>query len=221
MVTLDGRIQKASPNVRGFDKNIAIASLVEAQDYYNQGFRFCLRYLSLGTGQAHGDLSSLEASWILQAGLALMPVQHVRFSPWDPNGPLGTQTGAHATSNAINVGFPPGVNVWLDLEGIRIGTNPQNVINYCNSWYAQVAVAGYVPGIYVGSNCILDSNQLYNDLKFEHYWRAGGNIPDVATRGYQMIQHIPNDPNDDLDTNITQTDQLGGSVFWLTQQKMT
>ncbi len=218
MVALGGTIKDAPPNVRGFDKSVAIASLAEAQGYYNQGFRFCLRYLSLGARQAHNDLSSLEASWILQAGLALMPVQHVRFSPWDPNGPLGTQTGAHATSNAINVGFPSGVNVWLDLEGIRTGTNTQDVINYCNSCYAQVAAAGYIPGIYVGFNCILDSNQLYSDLKFKHYWRAGGNIPDIATRGYQMIQHIPSDPNDDIDTNITQKDKLGGQVLWLTQQ---
>lgn len=52
------------------------------------------------------DLDRDEAQAILSAGLALMPVQHVRYAGWMPDASLGTQTGKTAADNAIHVGFP-------------------------------------------------------------------------------------------------------------------
>lgn len=217
---LGGTIQNAPNGSLGFDTN-TVLTFINAQRFHNDGFRFCLRYLSLTAGQANGDLTTAEANHILDAGLALMPVQHVRNPGWNPTGELGTRTGVNAANNAKSVGFPDGINVWMDLEGVAPGTPATKVIAYCNNWFVQVKAAGYVPGIYVGFNAILNGNQLFNDLKFEHYWKAGGNPPVPITRGYQILQTIQNPPlgeilhSVNIDRDTTKTDDLGGTAIWL------
>jgi hypothetical protein len=69
----------------------------------------------------------------------------------------------------------------------------------------------------VGFDAILDSDQLFHSLNFQHYWRAPGNIPDIAVRGYQVTQ-----PQIDIevhgitiDVDIAKTDRLGGQALWL------
>jgi hypothetical protein len=216
-MVLSGTIKNAPNGSLGFDTNTVLTS-ANAKKFHSDGFKFCLRYLSLGAGQATGDLTTAEADNILDAGLALMPVQHVRNTGWDPTGTLGTTTGTNAANNAIQVGFPAGVNVWMDLEGVDLSATAANVIAYCNNWFAQVDAVGYVPGIYVGFNAILNGTQLFNDLKFQHYWKAGGSPPDIATRGYQMKQQVPLDQTVNgigIDKDITQADNLGGTAIWL------
>ena len=61
------------------------------------------------------DLSEAEANVILSAGLALMPVQHVAPQNWSPSQALGIRNGKNAAKHARQIGFPEGVNVWLDL----------------------------------------------------------------------------------------------------------
>jgi hypothetical protein len=137
--------------------------------------------------QGASDLTASEALDILGAGLALLPVQHVRPDGWAPTPDLGASNGVHAAYHAFTIGFPPGVNVWCDLEGVASGTPPQQVIDYCNSWYNAVAAPGYLPGLYVGANAILGGQALYQELKFSHYWKSLSIVPDVAVRSYQMI----------------------------------
>ena len=60
--------------------------------------------------------------------------------------------------------------------------------------------------------CGLNDEQLFLNLKTQHYWRAPGHIPDIAHRGYQLIQHLP---QQGIDPDVTQTDALGGTVIWL------
>ena len=112
-MSLAGSIQSAPNGTLGFDTDTVVASSV-GQQFFQQGYRFCLRYLSLTAGQSSGDLSPGEAGNILGAGLALMPVQHVRSAGWQPTGSLGQQDGANAANNAAAVGFPTGVNVGRD-----------------------------------------------------------------------------------------------------------
>jgi len=78
---LPGRIINGPDGTLGFDTNTPV-SLAAAAGFHNDGFRFCLRYLSLGAGQQPGDLTTAEANHILDGGLALMPVQHVRNAGW-------------------------------------------------------------------------------------------------------------------------------------------
>ena len=175
-----------------------------------------MRYLSRGEGQAHGDLSATEAGDLLAAGLALMAVQHVAGEGWAPGEELGETYGTNAANNALEVGLPEGVNVWCDLEGIAAATPADDVIDYCEAWFYAVEDAGFVPGLYVGANCILDGQQLY-DLPFEHYWKSESKVPAVPVRGYQMVQSLVEAPvhGIGIDQNIAEQDAKGGRALWL------
>ena len=212
---LSGKVQSAAPGLQGFDTDTKLTSST-AQQLRNSGYRFCIRYISLGGEDTDADLSYSEASQILDAGLALMPVQHVRYPGWTPSASLGSSLGERAAVNAYTVGFPAGVNVWCDLEGISNGTPSQQVINYCNAWYDAVAQWGYVPGLYVGYNTFLSSEQLYWSLQFAHYWQSMSDVPDVYKRGYQMVQQATTTVNGiSIDPDTTQTDNQGDNVIWL------
>ena len=171
MTTLSGSIQTAPTGAKGFDTT-AVLSTTQAKRFKDDGFTFCVRYLSLFSTEkeaSDGDLTHKEADEILDAGLALMAVQHVRLRGWTPSGLLGTQTGNHAANNALFVGLPAGVNIWLDLEGANNDTPANDVIAYCNNWFKQVASVGYVPDIYVGFDALLTSEQLFHALSCEHF----------------------------------------------------
>ncbi|MHC8306387.1 glycoside hydrolase domain-containing protein [Pseudomonas sp. PB3P13] len=221
MMPLSGTIQSAPANSRGFDTDTVISSAT-AQQFAAQGYTFCIRYLSLGSGQDPGDLSSIEASEILASGLALMVVQHVDNPGWSPSQNAGQTNGNNAAANADTVGLSPGLNVWCDLEGVATSATAQDVIDYCSAWYNSVSAAGYVPGLYVGANAVLNGQQLY-DLPFEHYWQSCSEVPAVAVRGYQMVQtFVQNSVNGvGIDDDTTQTDQLGGQALWWTQSHAT
>jgi hypothetical protein len=188
-----------------------------AQQFVSQGYAFCVRYLSRTQGQAPGDLSAAEANAILGAGLALMAVQHVRAPGWSPTAALGQQDGANAGFNAGEIGIPAGVNIWCDLEGVNAASVAPDVIGYCNAWFDAVAAAGFVPGLYVGANCILDGQQIY-DLKYQHYWKSLSRVPVLPARGYQLVQTGVTDPVNGIgiDQDVAQTDSAGGQAIWLT-----
>jgi len=211
-IMLSGSVANAPPYLVGFDTTTAV-SADYAASMVQQGYRFCVRYVSLGA-ESGGDLTTAEASTILAAGLALMPVQHVNYEGWAPTESLGQQHGASAASNAAAVGFPPGTTVWMDLEGVSQSSSSSDVIAYSNAWYDAVASAGFAPGIYVGALCNLTSEQLYQSLEYEHYWKSLSAVPDVETRGYQMVQTAGTSA---YDNNRTQNDNLGGQVAWLAQ----
>lgn len=213
-MALAGKVQSAAPGLLGFDCNTPVTAKV-AQAFISSGYSFCVRYLSRTT-QGKSDLSAAEANTILDAGLALMAVQHVRKPGWQPTADLGQQDGAAAAKNAASIGFPAGVNIWCDLEGVLKGTSAQDVTDYCNNWFTEVANAGFVPGLYVGDSCILDDGQLFS-LKFQHYWRSQSNVPNVRSRGYQMFQLFPEVTKNGIgiDIDVTQSDYKKGQVQWL------
>lgn len=214
---LPGTVQQAPAGLQGCDVN-QVLSARNCQQLLNAGYQFAIRYLPRNSSDESGCLTNDEALTILNSGLALMAVQHVAPSPWTPSGSLGTQYGSFVAQYAANtVGLPPGMNIWLDLEGIS-GVASSDVIDYCQNWYAAVFNAGYVPGVYVGWGTELSSKQLYDDLSFQHYWSAYNNDTEVATRGFQLIQ-ATNVPVDGLqvevDPDTTQNDNLGGACLWL------
>lgn len=213
-MVLAGTVQSAAPGLLGFDSNAVITSNV-ARQFAAQGYSFCIRYVSRGP-QPQDDLSAAEANVILDAKLALMPVQHARVPGWQPSAALGEKDAAFATQNSSLVGFPPGINVWCDLEGVKSGTSADDVIGYCNAWYVSVKNAGYLPGLYVGDNTILSDQQLAN-LKFQNYWRSQSNVPNVRSRGYQLIQLFPELTRNGIaiDIDVTQDDYKNGQVKWL------
>lgn len=213
---LPGTVQHAAPGLKGFDTN-TVLNATQASEFVKSGYAFCFRYLSRGNGQQSGDLSYNEALTILNAGLALGAVQHVSMPGWTPSQSLGTQYGTNAASNAASIGLPKGMNLWMDLEGIAAGTSAQTVIDYANAWYDAVAAAGYIPGIYVGADCILTGDQLYNNLKYQHYWKSLSRVPAIPHRGYQLIQSYTPEPvcGVSIDTDTTQNDEQGGAIVLL------
>jgi hypothetical protein len=214
---LAGNIVPAPPGLHGFDANTVLTE-ANCRAARSLGFSFCLRYVSRLAQQPPGDLSAAEAAVILNAGLALMPVQHVARAGWTPSLALGTTNGQNAATHTRDIGFPPGVNVWLDLEGVSASASRQAVIDYCNAWFQEVENAGFAPGIYVGANAILSGDELFWQLRCKHYWKSGSKVPPIPQRGYQMIQKIIRGDEIDgveIDRNLTQTDAMGGAVQWL------
>lgn len=219
---LSGSVQQAPAGARGFDANTPISSQAAA-DFYNAGYRFCLRYVGR-TQMASYDLTTQEAEDILAAGLALMPVQHVLNPGWAPTQALGAEYGQNAATFAQQIGFPAGVHVWCDLECVADNTAASNVIAYCNAWYDAVAAAGYVPGLYVGYGPGLTGQQLYSNLRFQSYW-AAYNVEGSCTphpRGWRMVQSegsgtVGGISTQSYDVDTTETDAMGGTVQWLQQ----
>ena len=214
---LHGHVFTAPRGIRGFDANVTITADI-ASAFAAHGYRFCVRYVRRQTKHAH-DLTAAEANTILDAGLALMAVQHVESEEgWVPTLEKGASNGANAAEHVTTVGMPSGVTVWCDLEGVAVGTPAQDVIDYCNRWHSVVAGAGFVPGLYVGFHCGLNPNQLYRSLRFTHYWSSYNLNADEmpAVRGVQMRQavrkpldHVPGF-NFEFQTDRIGGDKLGG-----------
>lgn len=215
-MNLPGIVQLANPGLLGFDTD-AVVTAAAAKQFFQQGYRFCGRYLTHDSTPAATDLTADEAMDILSAGLALFAVQHVPPANWAPSAALGTTFGTNAVNHAQNIGLPTGMNLWCDLEGIARGTSAEDVISYCKAWYEAVSAAHYEPGLYVGAESVLTGSQLYNDLPFKHYWRSLSRVPDIEKRGYQMVQHRYQEIINGIaiDTDNTQNDNLGGQVLWL------
>ncbi|HTE45058.1 MAG TPA: glycoside hydrolase domain-containing protein [Gemmatimonadaceae bacterium] len=189
---LHGHVFTGIRGIRGFDANATITAGIAAA-FAAHGYHFCVRYIRRDAVHAH-DLSATEATTILDAGLALMPVQHVESEEaWIPSMGKGAANGEAAAMDATAIGVPSGVTVWCDLEGVAVGTPAQDVIDYCNRWHSVVAGAGFVPGLYVGFHAGLNPNQLYRSLRFSHYWAAYNLNSDQAPaiRGVQMKQAVP------------------------------
>jgi len=128
---LPGRVTSAPPGLHGIDTS-GVLNEEHCRVAKSRGFSFCIRYVSRTAGQSASDLSEAEARTILSAGLALMPVQHVAREGWSPTKQLGTTFGKNAAAHVFHIGFPQGVNVWLDLEGIKPSSSHGVVIDYCN-----------------------------------------------------------------------------------------
>lgn len=160
----------APRNLRGFDCNFPLSDM-QARAMVKHGYRFAVRYVPR-IKQATHDLTASEVKRLLDAGLGIMPVQHVEQENWTPTPDKGRSYGQMAAESATNCGILTGTSVWLDLEGVDVKTDPEDVIKYCNYWYDQVQQAGFLPGIYVGWHAILKPDQLYRRLKFQRYWSA-------------------------------------------------
>lgn len=214
--TSDPAVVPASPGAQGFDTDTALTADTAAA-FFDAGFVFAVRYLSLTTPEAEGDLNASEVSTIRAAGLALMAVQHVDAAGWVPTASLGVEHGSAAAANAASATLPVGVTIWLDLEGVADGTPSDQVIAYCNAWFGVVAQAGYRPGLYVGAECGLTSTELTTQLTCSFFWESGSNVPPVDGIGYCMVQQIDSAYVLDgvaYDADTVQADDQGATPYW-------
>jgi hypothetical protein len=163
-------VSAAPHGTRGFDCNFPVSS-IQARSALKKGFRFVARYVPRVT-HASNDLTGTEVERILNIGLAVVVVQHVEHEDWIPTAAKGKSYGAMAAHSAALCGVALGTNVFLDLEGVKLHTDPEVIIQYCNYWHDQVKIAGYLPGIYIGWHAILTPDQQFHRLKFSRYWSA-------------------------------------------------
>lgn len=177
-----------------------------------------IRYLSRHTPQSGGDLSADEIATIHGAGLGLLCVQHVAPPHrWWPCAALGSQYGNAAAENARALGIPAGVTLAVDIESPMLSARADDIYAYENAWSAAVEAAGYQPMLYLAQQIPpdLDSEGLYYRIRASRYWRAAGNLPDVAQRGWcmrQSLQLLIGNAAVDLDT--VQPDAFGGAPSW-------
>lgn len=203
--------------MRGFDTAERVTP-ASAAAFHHHGYRFAVRYVRRDKPHASA-LSMREARSLLDVGLGIMAVQYVESeSAWIPTARKGITNGTIAALETAKLGVPWGVTIWCDLEGVKVGTPAQQVIDYCNRWHTAVSGAGYVPGLYVGYHPGLNPRQLYRSLKFSHYWGAYNLNADryPAVRGLQMKQskrttadHVAGS-SIDFQIDVTSADALGG-----------
>lgn len=206
----------------GFDHSGSKLTYALASGYVSKGYKFCIRYIPNPLSPGGTDLTSDEAEEILAAGLSLGAVQHccdaTRNSQFVPSESMGSDWGSVAAQCSVDAGIAAGTTVWLDLEGVKAGTLPTETLAFCNQWFAKVAQAGFEPGLYVGFDCGLTSDQLFFQLTTKHYWRAPSAAPNVSYRGYQLLQHTMQDPHgNEIDFDYAQNDSLGLSATFTSQ----
>lgn len=213
---LTGRPTVAPIGVRGFDTNTVVTPGAAAT-FHRAGYRVALRYVRREPRHDY-DISASEASVILSAKLALGIVQHVAPEDWVPSGDLGRRYGMNAAAESAKIGLPVGVNVWCDLEGVKLGTPAASVIAFLQEWWRAVAHVGYLPGLYVGWHAGLGAEQLFRDTPFQYYWAAYNLNRDQypATRGVCMQQGTEQTlAGIRFDPDVCGRDALGNSPTFL------
>lgn len=215
-MTLTGVPRLAPNGVRAFDCNDPLTP-AQCSSFRAAGYRAAIRYVPRVI-QHDYDLTPEEAERILKAGLALGIVQHVAPENWMPTARLGADYGHVAAMQAQFCGVPMGVNIWCDLEGVKLGTAPADIIGFLNSWWMEVAHFGYLPGLYVGWHAGLTAQQLFSNLRFQYYWSAynlnADQVP--AVRGVCMKQGTElRLAGMKFDPDVCTTDQLGNRATFL------
>lgn len=165
-----------------------------------------------------GAMNPSRLGYLLDAGIAFMAVTYAGAFF---NG------GSDELAQLKSLGVPPGVTVWLDLEGKKsYETPPQQLISLNNDWAKMMQNAGYIAGLYVGSPQPLTGDELAR-LAFSRYWKAPSRVLDRAGKawdgpsgiGFCMWQMWPQgmwrDTGVFVDVNIIGQDFRGRVPSWL------
>lgn len=199
--------------MKGFDCNCTL-TYDKALQFKQNGYDFTIRYVGR-LQQASFDITNAEIQNILKAGLQLGLVQHCPKPDWVTTKELGVTYGQNALNFAKEAGYQKGCIVYLDLEGLKSGTPKQDIIDFSNAWYDEVSKE-YTAGIYIGYNIYLSGDELYNKLKFKHYWKSLSRVPDIPIRGYEMSQFDGGTVcGIQIDRNEMAGDKLGNSPVFM------
>jgi hypothetical protein len=89
-MSIRGQISPAPAGIIGFDTAERLDA-ARAKQFYNQCYCFCVRYVSHDETVAsqYEDLTQEEGQIIIDAGMALMVVQHPLRAGWTPSVDLG------------------------------------------------------------------------------------------------------------------------------------
>lgn len=197
-----------------FDVN-QILNATQAKSFADAGYTACIRYIPRNAALLAGNLTGEEIDILLEQNLSVGVVQHCAIPGWLPSAGLGNLYGSFAAQYAIEIGLPKGMQLWLDLETPSATATTEACIAYANAWFSAVQGGGYLPAVYVGYGLPLSPAQLHDDLSCKAYWRAY-NGPDVAGRGYCIVQHTAKVLNGvSFDPNTVAADNDGGMPMFL------
>lgn len=189
------RAVRAVPLQLGAD-TISTLNTDAARALWAYGCRFLMRYIE--------ETSAEEIASLLGYGFALGFCTLAE----DFNGQA-------AVGKLQALGVPPGVDIFLDVEGVEL--DPAELIAKIAAWSAPVRMAGYGPAMYVGAGALLTSSEL-SMLPVYRYWRGCSRLVDrfgavvEPTRGFCIIQGRPDDTRiggTTVDVDFMQTDYLG------------
>jgi hypothetical protein len=229
-VALSGAVQHAQSGALGLDFNADGQHMTPklAEAFRAAGYDFCVRYVPREetAKTVDFDLRAEEADFLLDAGFALMAVQHFKSDAgWVPSGDLGKRYGEFAARWARNrVGFPDDVTIFCDLEAVATGVPTKDVLDFCLEWHGQVEDAGYSAGLYLGDRAKLSGKVIADNLPFAHYWLAFNESFQIPGRGFQMKQQaVPKSSplrpaaakGFRFQADRVQPDEQGGTVRWL------
>jgi hypothetical protein len=208
----------ASPRIILLDSlahlDAAAARLAAALGYVAVG-----RYVNLHDGLDGFSLTVAELAAITSS-VGCFPIQLARTNGW--TAAAGDQDGRIAARNAIAAGLPPSGSLPLvcDLEGAIPSAHA--AIDYAGHWWQGAFAEGWKrPALYVGAGVPLTAEQLFRSLPFRAYWRSFSDVPNVAHRGYQLLQLFPDDqealgPGQGVfDLNAAQGDYEGERWSWV------
>jgi hypothetical protein len=186
------------PGSRGLDTDTPISASL-AKTLYALKFDFVVRYLS--------DVTVSELGAILASGLGLALVTHARAPGWLPTEAMGVADGAADVAHLKALGVPPGMVLFVDLEGA--GGSDVDTMAWANARSKAIVDAGYIAGLYVGDRCVLSAQQLYGLPEVSRYWKAyNAGIPEVMC-GFCMLQLFPPDQTVaglQIDLDVAQSD---------------
>lgn len=174
------------------------------------------RYVPLPGNSAKADISGVELGCLLDAGLEVGLVQHVRGEPpkrplWQPGAHDGVLDAQAAIACAQAAGYPPGCHIFQDLEACD-GSSMQ-VLTYCIDWGRTMLAGGYLCGLYVGYAAVLTPDALYALPSPTSYWSDAGRRQ-VSTRGCAVQQAGSVDlAGVGFDVDLIAPDALGGLPF--------
>jgi hypothetical protein len=181
----------------------------QAAEFVLAGFAGVIRYFPLNSSDVPGCLTGFELQLLLSAGLAVSAVQHVDSFPWSPTAALGMAHGQYCAAYGKAIGYPVGAAIYCDMEVPATTATAEDCIAYINAWVDEVVAAGYLPGLYCGWGLPLSPKQLFDIPIIKNYW-SSYNGPDVATRGYQIVQKTAEVLNGiSFDPNVVSADLKG------------
>ena len=206
-------IVQSAPACQIVDTAAKLTEVVIAQ-VAGAGYRGIARYVPLPGNSAKADIDAVELRAILDAGLALLLVQHVRRPGWNPGKCSGENDALAGIKAAREAGYLEGAHIFIDLEGVEGSAVATRA--FAEEWAATVVQAGYRAGCYVGYGVPLSASQLYDLHSIDSYWSDAGPRT-VATRGFAIKQRQPGIRIGGVgfDVDVVQPDRLGDTPSWM------
>ncbi|SHK93561.1 protein of unknown function [Alicyclobacillus tolerans] len=162
-------------NAKGCDTDQQITSSNEASCLFGDTpYYFIGRYISNTSYESAEDLQSTELEYLCSQGWYVAVIQHALNSTEELTATLGTEIAKNAINNAISIGVPSGVYLWLDIENYP---SSSDAIGFCRAWANEVNLnSPYYPALYYGAPG-LDASQiegLVNSTYFLAGWAGCG-----------------------------------------------